>query len=173
MNGTDIEVDACSFRANAAIGTSGDAYGGAVCISRGTSLVIRSTNFKTNRALSDGGSGGAIEVADGMADNNPVANVEIYDSVFTANTAGDQGGGISLGGSIGPKTTIRGCTFHANSASLHGGAIHTGDGILVIHDTRFEANQVRALRGTGGGASGGGAIMQNGGRVEIQLCVRS
>jgi predicted outer membrane repeat protein len=110
MNGTDIEVDACSFRANAAIGTSGDAYGGAVCISRGTSLVIRSTNFKTNRALSDGGSGGAIEVADGMADNNPVANVEIYDSVFTANTAGDQGGGISLGGSIGPKTTIRGCT---------------------------------------------------------------
>jgi hypothetical protein len=41
----------------------------------------------------------------------------------------------------------------------------------VIHDTRFEANQVRALRVTAGGECGGGAIVQRGWRLEIHNCV--
>jgi predicted outer membrane repeat protein len=170
-NGTDTEVDACTFRANTATGQNG-VGGGAILVDGGL-LVVRSTTFETNGVLGGRvayGGGGAIGVSNYLGDTAGVTNVEMYDSVFTANiaTSGNGGAIYSDAALFGSKMTICTCTFHANSAGQYGGAIYsdTYGGVLVIHDTRFEANQVRGV------AAFGGAIYFIDGECEIQLCVR-
>lgn len=72
---------------------------------------------------------------------------------FESNSAKNQGGAFSIGGSVSAPVTVQDCSFQSNQVTATGanggGAIyHAGTGPLYIDNSRFEENSC----GKGGGA---------------------
>jgi len=78
------------------------------------------------------GDGGAIEGAS-------VSRVIATDSVFTDNTASDDGGAINVAGPVSGTSVIEvdGCTFRRNTAGHLGGAVRGYDGDVVSTATNW------------------------------------
>lgn len=122
-------------------------YGGAIYMEdRG--LDVYSSTFRGNRAIRDGsgegGAGGAIY-------SEPGADVEIYDSVFEANTAESRGGALFLDDdewNVATSTFLDNRVTSGDDTAL-GGAIFAIDGDLYIEESYFANNYAVA----GGGVA--------------------
>ena len=132
VSGTETNVDV-------------DGVAGAVYASQAnTKLVVDSSSFISNR-LTNGSSGGAINMA---------GNIEVTDSVFTNNVSDSAGGAIYTSGTL----TITNSTFTGNQASNDGGAVYSGGDASVIGST-FIAN--KTTRSDSDDELGGGAVHSN------------
>lgn len=115
-------------------------------------LRMQRTTVSGNSALT----GGALVLESGSAD---VSTIE--QSAISGNTAGGDGGGISLTPFHQGQTVITDTTIGGNTASGSGGAVHSAGsavGELLLSSTTV----------TGNGASTGGGIAQTSGTVIVQ-----
>ncbi|MBN2272134.1 MAG: hypothetical protein JXN61_16085 [Sedimentisphaerales bacterium] len=116
----------CIFANNYAYADSGDGgLGGGALFNRWCGSILLGCMFLENGS---GFAGGAI------VDDSCRLIVDTCE--FIGNWAPQYGGAIY---SVNGGSTIRNCTFRANSAS-QGGAIHSDDSSPIIHDCTFTAN---------------------------------
>ena len=108
---------------------------------------IRRCDFAGNRATDAGGV---------VYSNSTPANNAIYDSYFTNNVAGSNGGALNLSTA---NWTISNCTFVANEASKAGGAISSSGSGQKMFNCRYYAN--RAKNGGGGASDGSFQIVRD------------
>ena len=178
-----LTVNNVEFRANRAGG-----FGGALSISTAGTLNVRFSTFAGNQSGTFGGAidagrptriefstfdanqssaaGGAIDATFGGGD------LIINGSDFTGNKAigqncdippagcsGGSGGAISAS----PNLSVTATTFQDNRAVSNGGAIHLGDGAMVIDDSSFVSNNAAVdadpdTSGSGGAIFGEGTL---------------
>ena len=112
-----VQMTRSTFVANHAGADGGAAYGL-------HSAEIDDSRFEQNTA---GGWGGAIHSGGALI---------ITETVFDANTAAFDGGALNTWG----VNTLDDCDFIANVAGRHGGAIDHSGQLLIIGQSRFEAN---------------------------------
>ena len=147
-------------------GNAANGLGGAIDIVA-DNIAIENSNFTDNHAAN----GGAIFVEsdsgntnitndiftgngatqDGGAINLFASGVNINETEFYENTAGNNGGAVYIGGE-GTSNTIHDSVFEDNDAGSHGGAI----------DWRASAGEIIDTNFTGNSAEYGGAIYLNG-----------
>lgn len=111
---------------------------GLVRISTDGSLTAKNTEFKNNKA---GTNGGIINV-----DSN-AGTVDFNGCTFNINTAGGMGGAIY---NTGAATNIINCTFNTNTATGAGGAIYNTGSNMKLTNNVFESNSSTATDGAGG-----------------------
>ena len=131
----------------------GPAQQGGAIVNAGHIGIIDGAVFESNRA---GKIGGAIANVTPQNNGSGLAEVNIANSTFTGNVAGESGGAIynATGGAV---TLSGGNTFTGNTAGKSGGAIFN-EGTLTLGDGMlFSGNSA---------ASEGGAI-KNTGKIEI------
>ncbi|HEX7862498.1 MAG TPA: choice-of-anchor Q domain-containing protein [Verrucomicrobiae bacterium] len=180
-DGGVLRLESCVFSNNVAQATpnlwttSVEVSGGAIWQTSGR-LVVTNCLFTRNRVISvpispftatldyPAGRGGAISATGG--------DVEVVDSVFTANSvSGRTGAGGALYFSGGYLSVSR-TRFEDNSASVvpQGGAVHVSAGQLWLQDSIFHRNVAvaadRSLRSGLSGVASGGAI-HNGATAQI------
>ncbi|MEM9065835.1 MAG: choice-of-anchor Q domain-containing protein [Planctomycetota bacterium] len=127
------------------VGNSADQGAGALVL--GTifeSVLIDSCRFVNNHASFVGG---------GIQASGHNGTLEIRDSVFESNTAGDSGGGASLG-----LADVNGSVFLGNSAAAGGGVVTSLSSVARFVRTRFLGNSAT----TTNPALGGGAAANRG-----------
>jgi len=174
-NGQYLNITNCTFADNQAMQTSGSADGGAVAI-QGAYTTIDRTVFKNNKAYNYGG---ALDIN--------VANVNVMNSIFENNTAGNGNGGgidfyncnygkvynctfinnsaIGAGGALnyngGSSTlTIDNCVFENNSATTNGGALNLQQNSVTVKNSIFNTNTAKT----------GGAIYWSGTSGSLMYC---
>lgn len=129
-NGELIVLDS-TFENNRA-----DDDGGAIYVFNNAPVRIERSTFTSNDAVEDGGAV-YVQTSDGDSDNV----VDVIDSTFTDNTAGDFEGFGYAGGAIfsdvDDELTIEGSTFLRNDASAFGGAVY-GNSVIVEQSTFAE-----------------------------------
>ena len=136
---TRIEILNCSLKANLA-----KDYGGAI-FTKGHKLIIRSTLFECNTALSKfstKGHGGAVGAV--------VSIFNIQNCLFLQNKASCAGGAIHTKAK---DLVITSSVFEYNTAVTFGGAIYAVVVTLIIRSTLFEGNTALSKiigMGTGG-----------------------
>ena len=169
-----VQLDGCRVTGNTAEGS-----GGGVALA---SAVLTVTNSVISENMAERGFGGGVFRQSSEQDLN------ISNSIFSGNDSEDTGGALSARGwSEGTITsttftanhsdywggaidfngiwTLENVDFIENSATNGGGAIDNSGGDsdqLYIYNSRFVGNT-----SLGAGGEGGGAILNNGGRVEI------
>ncbi|MCB9858779.1 MAG: hypothetical protein H6818_24125 [Phycisphaerales bacterium] len=154
--------------------------GGAIYYSGGFAnndlkLKIRNCSFWGNESTNSvQGAGGAVSVHGGAHD------VEIVNSEFYYNNAGDEGGAIRLDDeSLTPEMTVDivNCQFIGNTASSYDGMWPVQGGAVSVNaDTNitnclFSANMARD--DSGQGVAQGGAVMHSGGVLRAVNCTFS
>ncbi len=126
-------------------GGNADSVGGGICFTGTGNVDINAMHFLTNNALGDGGGGFY----------NEQGLINIYNSMFTENTAdstvGRGGGILSDGGTV----ILTGVRMEQNAATLTGGGIDIGSGILNVYDSILVSNSAGFI-GTGDPGNGGG-----------------
>ena len=180
-----LEADGVTFSDNDATGNDADQGGGAVYFLQ-SSGTIRDSEFTGNTASGTSGSGGALFV------NGATGTVAIGGSTFSGNASNRAGGAIeNRDGDL----QISGTDFAMNDAGTspgNGGAIHlTGEGTATVvagtvsENTAVEGggfwNNTATMTvdgvtftdndatgdGTADRIQGGGALFNNGGRLEV------
>ena len=132
-------------------GNTSAVNGGAICIGTGT-VDIKGYTFTENSAVN----GGAIRI------NTDKIVATIADSVFTKNTADDEGGAVSSASTLPDGLTVKGSTFEENSASGNGGALATrSKQNTIVKDTTFSNNSTEGQ---------GGAIITYGKELTVADC---
>lgn len=136
MNVSSPLYTACCFRANQA-----PEAGGAISNTDFTSFTATGCLFEDNSA--NGGqfpNGGAVFNVDGVSATLSVC-------VFVGNVAAG-GGGAIMNVSAG-EVVLLGCTFESNAAPGlgSGGAINSGDTVLVVSNCTFRGNGANSLAG--------------------------
>jgi|GEM_PF-942122 len=119
-------------------------YGGAIYATRQTVtedkriLTVKDSEFRSNSALQ----GGAIQL---------MAKVDAYikDTLFTKNTAEENGGAVSLSGSL---LEMDGVTFTQNEATLTSGGVYLTNGATAV---------LNAITATGNQAESNGGFLYN------------
>ncbi|KGO06167.1 hypothetical protein NV36_04495, partial [Dokdonia donghaensis DSW-1] len=155
---SDLTIMSSSFIGNAATGAGGS--GGAVYQATSGLLTIEGSLFSENTAIR---AGGAVEV-----DSN--GDIIFNNLVFDTNTAGPSpgnGGAFHITGEA--NSTITGGSANNNIAANEGGGFWNGTGLMTISDVDFENN---SANGDDNGASGGGAIFNEGGDITIDAASR-
>jgi outer membrane autotransporter protein len=130
--------------------------GGAVYVDTGGALYIGSDAADDGGATSPVVFSGNVANGVGGAISNDQGAVNIADSSFQRNSAGQSGGAIYNG--AGGTVTIADSSFTANSAATAAGAIFNRGGIVAISDASFQGNSA---------VSAGGAIYNDSGTVTI------
>jgi predicted outer membrane repeat protein len=103
-------------------------YGGTLFCDSHSDCAVDRTWFASNRS----GDGGAI--------CSP-GDLTVTTSMFCANTAGSDGGGIDLGNlASGETALVSGSVFALNSAGMEGGAIVAGDGDVTLRNLHLVGN---------------------------------
>ncbi len=153
FNGGTLMIDDATISDNVADGTLGS--GGGILNDVGSQLTVRTSIISGNTAVRAGG---------GIEDNSGTSTIILTDVNLDNNSATGppgNGGGLHITG--GGNVTITGGTANGNSASLEGGGLWNGVGIMTITDTEIVLNDA-----TGNAADdGGGGIFNNGGTVAI------
>lgn len=109
--------------------------GGALALENMDSITITRCTFEDNMVLSTSGNGGAVLIRD-LAGPAMIRNSTFY------NNLGALGGGMFVTyGANGGSCTVMDCTFTGNEAvGTDGGAIHNGNGNLIIQNTLVVSN---------------------------------
>ena len=130
----------------------GPAQQGGAIVNAGHIGIIDGAVFESNRA---GKIGGAIANVTPQNNGSGLAEVNIANSTFTGNVAGESGGAIynATGGAV---TLSGGNTFTGNTAGKSGGAIFN-EGTMTISNSEFYKNIAS------GDKAEGGAIYNTGG----------
>lgn len=121
------------FNNNKVSGNDSDNYGGAIN-NEGGSVSIASSFFAGNKVTGDNSnnSGGAIN-------STGHAYVDISNTTFTNNEAGDSGGAINNKDS---EVNISDTSFTSNKTSYSGGAINNEGGTITVSKSTFTSNKV-------------------------------
>lgn len=181
INGSEVDVVGCTINNNTA-GTAG----GGIYNDPGSSLLISSSVLDSNQVISGGTAstwyggaihnGGTLTLNLSTINNNSIqagpsvgggicsfsdANIEIYHSTISNNSA-DSGGGISHLSS--GTLTITGSTINDNTAEglsteAYGGGVHTGSVLIIKNSTLYGNHSAHA----------GGAIAANGSSADVTL----
>jgi hypothetical protein len=115
--------------------TAWDGLGGGAVYANGGSATIEGCEFRANRCLHPGGSGGAIKMT--ITTNAPLT---IRSTVFSNNTSPNSGGALLLVGQS-PDVLVAACQFEQNVSTLSfGGAVSSliGAGGPLPTPARFE-----------------------------------
>ena len=123
--GTAVQILGCDFQGNGAAPDE-TAFGGAVLVCDGDSLVISSTSFQGNVASFGGGV---------LAEE--FETVQLTDCICLANEAA-HGGGFNIAEC--QDVLIQACEFIDNVASHGGGVIAQTQATLVLSDSLFQQN---------------------------------
>lgn len=109
--------------------------GGALALENMDSITITRCAFEDNMVLSTSGNGGAVLIRD-LTGPAMICNSTFY------NNLGALGGGMFVTyGANGGSCTVMDCTFTGNEAvGTDGGAIHNGNGNLIIQNTLVVSN---------------------------------
>ncbi|MCB1206558.1 MAG: hypothetical protein KDN18_20025, partial [Verrucomicrobiae bacterium] len=175
-NGATVRIDFCEFTNNSAgyAHAESDTYasgsrggnGGAIHNTANGSLTVNVCTFENNKAGAgeSGGDGGAISSDSGL--------VEVTDTTFTGNFAGNSSTGISgNGGGIachGGTIDVRGAAFRENATGKSsflserigsGGATYLRDGMVMIVNCTVSGNRTES---GGEGGNGGGVHLESG-----------
>ena len=164
----DLSVTDSTFTGNVASNDADGDGGGALFLGAESKTVIAKSTFDKNQSATAGG--GAIDTRKGNVANNTGAALDITDSVFTGNTAAENGGAIRnsfyTSSQNSAAVTIAGTQFEGNSASQSGGAIYN-DGVtdqagntasIAISDSSFTGNT--ATQAGGAIYNGAGTSME-------------
>jgi len=127
-------------------GSNGGGFGGAISLQNGGTAIANNVSFINNRA-SDGGAIGSFF---------PVY-IEVNDSHFAGNHAGNQGGAISMNG--GGFARIANSSFVDNTSGYDGGAIGSFSGGLAVSNSTFVGNS--AIRKGGAFSIDGAGYAEN------------
>lgn len=146
-----VEIKNCDFAGNKAVNTSdkevtSNVFGGAVYITRKSTLNIEDSNFTENEALFEGG---AIYAA---GDSETAVSGTTFTKNKTAHESDAKGGAVSVHSAT---IDFDNATFTENSTCKNGGAIYvsyttieTFNSDVNIKNSHFEKN----IAGNGGGA---------------------
>ena len=146
---TNVEVRNCRFTGN-----KSDGKGGAVYCGQGQLRLVE-CSFQANTSPE----GGALYASGAV--------VELIACEFSANEAtGNTGEGLGGAAAFDTACTayVETTTFQANHAGRFGGALHTSDSLLSIHNSLILGNRA--------GSYGGGLYAENA-TVTINLCTLS
>ncbi|HST42097.1 MAG TPA: hypothetical protein VLK58_21435 [Conexibacter sp.] len=150
-DGGRVRVDRGEISSNRAAGVNGS---GGAALNRGGRLLVFGTELRTNTANR---AGGAVETVGGLTGLTRATLV----GNATGNAPGN-GGAVHLGGD--GVVEVAGSTLTGNIASAEGGALWNSDrGRMIVTDTTLNGN-------TAGGNDpdqGGGAIYNDGGRIDV------
>lgn len=152
---TTLALTNCMFFSNAAnsgggLATKGDSElrildtffssnvsiqsGGAIELQSGIDAFIGGCSFMYNRSE---GRGGAVSM---QTTGNRPARLELIDSIFNGNVAGENAGAVLFSGKF--KPIVSGCSFTQNVGKKGAGAIAIGSGVsAVIEECRFKKNR--------------------------------
>lgn len=148
VEGSNLRIDGGSVSDNGADDSS--SAGGAVFNDRGT-VVVDGADMRRNRAGGDGGGVAAI------AGTTTLAHVQAWENRARA------GGAVHLTGG-GGRLAIDSSVLQANHAASSGGALWADSGTVAITGTTYLV--VNSAAGAGA-QEGGGAIFNDGARIEI------
>jgi CSLREA domain-containing protein len=181
-------AELCAVRNNEALGTGADNGGGGIFNDGGT-MSVSLCEVSGNRAMEGSGSGG------GLFNNEGTFTLEL--SQVIQNECSRAGGGMEV---VSGTTTVFATQFSANSTMSspgNGGAVHQGGAGQISFDQCAVENNFASLEGGGlwnsasstmvvrgcsldgneaAGASadtGGGGLFNDGGTMEVSLCVVS
>ena len=151
--GGTLDITGATISNNVADGAAGS--GGGILNDEGT-VTATGTIISGNTAVRAGG---------GIEDNSVAGNMLILDSVDlldnTASAAPGNGGGLHI---TGPgDSSITGGTVSGNTASLEGGGLWNGAGVMVVDGTTIDANTANGAMAN----EGGGGIFNNGGTLDV------
>ncbi len=146
-----VEVKNCGFTGNKAVNTSdnevtSNVFGGAIYITRKSTLDIEKSSFTANEALFEGGAIYAAGESDTIVKNSTFKN-----NTTTSNTT-DKGGAVSVHSANLDFDTV---TFEGNSTTTNGGAIYVSytTASTVNSDVNIKnSNFVKNVAGKNGGA---------------------
>ena len=148
--GTDAILDSLTI----ANGNAGDANGGGIFVSSGTTLLLTNSNISENQAATAGGiyNLGIATIINSTLSNNQVSfnggaiynigTATITNSTVSGNQATDLGGGIhNLGTAIINNSTITNNTADAdNDGDSRGGGVFNPSGTVVVKNTIIAGN---------------------------------
>ena len=146
-----VEVKNCDFTGNKAVNTSdnevtSNVFGGAIYLTRKSTLDIADSDFTGNEALFEGGAIYASGESDTIIKNSTFKN-----NTTTSNTI-DKGGAVSVHSANLDFDTV---TFEGNSTTTNGGAIYVSytTASTVNSDVNIkDSNFVKNVAGKNGGA---------------------
>ena len=123
-----IVITGCKFESNKC--KNGKGLGGAICVAADEELVIKNSEFISNKtSRSDGG---ALYL-------NSDSKATIENTRFYKNKADGYGGAIYI--ELDVELTVSNCVFEKNYASESGGAIYSDEGIITIKNgSQFISN---------------------------------
>ncbi len=146
-----VEVKNCGFTGNKAVNTTdkevtSNVFGGAIYITRKSTLNIEDSSFEGNEALFEGGAIYSAGESDTVVKNSTFKN-----NTTTSNTT-DKGGAVSVHSANLDFDTV---TFEGNSTTTNGGAIYVSytTASTVNSDVNIkDSNFVKNIAGKNGGA---------------------
>lgn len=109
-------------------------YGGGICLSAGSRLVMSGGSVNNNEAYMDGG----ISLRRSDTSENKYSNAELTNVTISYNTASDGCGGVGIGN----KNTfvLKNSIVANNKALLYSGGIQNADGYLTIENSTITQN---------------------------------
>ena len=153
LNAGTVAISNATISNNIANGTAGS--GGGILNDVGSQLSISGTSITGNTAVRAGG---------GIEDNSGTSTILLTNVNLDNNSVTGppgNGGGLHITGA--GNVTISGGTVNGNTASLEGGGLWNGTGIMSVTDTEIDGNTA-----AGNGADDGGAgIFNNGGTLTL------
>ncbi len=157
--GGGLNISDSAFTNNsaaAAYGSDGNNFGGAICLNAGD-LTLTDTSFTDN----SGYLGGAVY--------SDYGRFTIIGGTFTNNSA-DRGG--ALYNWHGTNLSVNDSAFQDNRATYNfGGAIFSWTGEFTVNNTAFTNNSTPLVVPDGSSTAGGGAIVNDQGRMTITDCI--
>ena len=137
-SGAELIIDRVKFLRN----TSGD-VGGAI-YAQNSNVTLRASEFTDNSARASHG-GAVYFTTTGSDDDEDEITLTVERTVFTDNTAAEDGGAMKVAGG---NVDIKRSTFAGNSAD-EGGAVEISNAVLNVENSTFSRNTARE----GGGLS--------------------
>ena len=153
LAGSNLFIDSSCFSNNTYSYTGGPAYGGAISVGRGASLVLTNCTFSGN-SCSSSGKGGAIAINTSFSGSGSASVVNIDTCSFSSNSASSEGNDLyaRVGSGNAATFNINECSFSGtaldiredNTATINiqnsGIPSATGAGINFINTTAMTAS---------------------------------
>ena len=145
-----LEVQKCNFIKNKAVNTrdtevTSNVFGGAIYITRKSTLNIEDSNFEENEALFEGG---AIYSA---GESETTVNNSTFKKNTTTSGTTDKGGAVSVHSAYMDFDTV---TFEGNSTTTNGGAIYVSYTTASAVDSKVDVKNSIFTKNNANGSAG-------------------
>jgi hypothetical protein len=119
LSGANLTISGSCIQGNSTHSGSGPKYGGAITLTRGSTLTATNCDF-TDNSVANSGKGGAISINTSLSGSGSAAIATVTSCNFSGNTATSEGNHIYLrvGSSNPASVVIDECTFSASSQDV-------------------------------------------------------